>query len=153
MHPVAALKPQNQKFPQPPDLVDVTYRHVSSSRRRQHVDRSFIPAGLGVIEMEGLVEAAAIRGGRLLELVEPLCAQSGVLDVRGLRLPVVVEFDEESVAAAVGAHARRNGLLLRQQRNSLMAIPPLVMSDDAVTQIAQNPARSVREAAHDKVAG
>jgi adenosylmethionine-8-amino-7-oxononanoate aminotransferase len=110
-------------------------------------------ATIGVIEKEGLVEAAAIRGGRLLELVEPLCAQSGVRDVRGLGLVVVVEFDEEPAAAAVGAQSRRNGLLLRQQRNSLMAIPPLVISDDAVTEIAEILARSVREAANSKAGG
>lgn len=102
-------------------------------------------ATLDVIEKESLVSAAAIRGRRLLELVEPLRAHGAVRDVRGLGLVVVVEFDDESRAAAVGAQARRNGLLLRQQRNSLMAIPPLVISDDGVAEIAEIWRRSVGE--------
>jgi adenosylmethionine-8-amino-7-oxononanoate aminotransferase len=102
-------------------------------------------ATLDVIEKERVVEAAAIRGGQLLELVEPLRLHGGVRDVRGLGLVVVVEFDDESTATAVGAQTRRNGLLLRQQRNSLMAIPPLVISDDGVAEIAEIWRRSVRE--------
>lgn len=110
-------------------------------------------ATIAVIEKERLVEAAAIRGGRLLDLAEPLRARSGVRDVRGLGLAVVVEFDEEPLTAAVGAQARRNGLLLRQQRNALMAIPPLVISDDAVTEIVEILTRSMRETADGEVAG
>jgi adenosylmethionine-8-amino-7-oxononanoate aminotransferase len=102
-------------------------------------------ATLDVIEKEHLVGAAATRGGRLLELLQPLRIHHTVQDVRGLGLVVVVEFTDESSATAVAAQARRNGLLLRQQRNSLMAMPPLIITDDGIAEIAHIWRRSVTE--------
>jgi acetylornithine/N-succinyldiaminopimelate aminotransferase len=86
-------------------------------------------AVLDVIEREGLVEAAARMGERLLVgLRERLAAVPGVVEVRGLGLLVAVALAGEWAPRVVDA-CREQGLLVNSVRPDVVRLsPPLTVS-------------------------
>ncbi|GGK95740.1 aspartate aminotransferase family protein [Nocardia jinanensis] len=98
-------------------------------------------ATLDVIESEGLVENAAVRGDQLLAGVR--AAESKAIgDIRGLGLLVGAEFttpdgtpDRETATAAQQLAAEKGLLLLTcgAHMNVVRMIPPLIVSEDQVT--------------------
>ncbi len=93
-------------------------------------------ATIDVIERDGLVGRAEELGSRLLALLRPLTACPTVLDVRGLGLVGVVELDSPQTAGQVAASCLEHGLLVRQQLTSVMVVPPLVVDEAGVKEIA-----------------
>ncbi|WP_328397474.1 aspartate aminotransferase family protein [Nocardia sp. NBC_00416] len=97
-------------------------------------------ATLDVIESEGLVENAAVRGEQLLAGVR--AAESKAIgDIRGLGLLVGAEFttpdgtpDRETATAAQQLAAQKGLLLLTcgAHMNVVRMIPPLIVSDDQI---------------------
>ncbi|WP_327150479.1 aspartate aminotransferase family protein [Nocardia sp. NBC_01329] len=98
-------------------------------------------ATLDVIESEGLVQNAAVRGDQLLAGVR--AAESKAIgDVRGLGLLVGAEFttpdgtpDRETATAAQQLAAEKSLLLLTcgAHMNVVRMIPPLIVSEDQIT--------------------
>jgi adenosylmethionine-8-amino-7-oxononanoate aminotransferase len=94
-------------------------------------------AAIGVIEQQGLVNRAETAGHRLLEMLAPLTRHPHVVDVRGLGLVGVVELDARPTADRVAAGCLERGLLVRQQLNSVMVVPPLIVDDAGIEEIAE----------------
>lgn len=98
-------------------------------------------ATLDVIESEGLVQNAAVRGDQLLAGVR--AAESKAIgDVRGLGLLVGAEFttpdgtpDRETASAAQQLAAEKGLLLLTcgAHMNVVRMIPPLIVSEEQIT--------------------
>ncbi|MFD3706187.1 aspartate aminotransferase family protein [Nocardia sp. NPDC058658] len=97
-------------------------------------------ATLEVIEAEGLVDNAAVRGAQLLAGVEEL-ATKAIGDVRGLGLLVGAEFTtatgepDTATATAAQKSAVDKGLLLLTcgaHMNVVRMIPPLIVTDTQV---------------------
>lgn len=93
-------------------------------------------ATLDVIEKQGLVERSARLGARLLNRLAPLAEADHIVDVRGQGLTLVVETDSADRATSLRAHAQRDGLLLRQHAQTIMAVPPLMIDESGVDEIA-----------------
>lgn len=101
-------------------------------------------ATLGVIEREGLVENARLRGDQLREGLAGLARRSPhIADVRGYGLMIGVEFTDPDnsprpdLAAATQARAVQEGLLLLTcgtRANVVRVIPPLNVSVPEVEQ-------------------
>ncbi|SDT80600.1 aminotransferase class III-fold pyridoxal phosphate-dependent enzyme [Actinoplanes derwentensis] len=91
---------------------------------------------LAILKTDRLAENAAARGGELLVLLESLADLPGVHDVRGLGLVVTVEFTSETLAERAEKLAREAGVILRRQRQHLMAIPPLIIDESGVKTLA-----------------
>ncbi|HET6215311.1 MAG TPA: aminotransferase class III-fold pyridoxal phosphate-dependent enzyme [Micromonosporaceae bacterium] len=94
-------------------------------------------AAISVLEQQGLVARAAALGSRLLALLEPLTGGPHVVDVRGLGLVGVVEMDTPEAADRVNAGCLARGLLVRQQLTSIMVVPPLIIDEAGVDEIAE----------------
>lgn len=90
-------------------------------------------ATLDVIEEEGLVERAATLGARLLEELTGIFGDG----VRGLGLLVGVELSVP-LAQELAAEALERGLLINNATASVIRLcPPLIISDDDVTEAVQ----------------
>lgn len=83
-------------------------------------------ATIEIIQTEDLIKNSLHRGVQLLDLIKNLYSCKEVVDIRGIGLVVVVEFENEHKASKVLNQALLNGLLIRQQRQALMLIPPLM---------------------------
>ncbi len=102
-------------------------------------------ATLDVIERDGLVERAEQVGGLLLDHMVSLCRHEEVTDVRGLGLALVIETSSFDAATRLRGRIEENGLLVRQQGQVLMAVPPLMVDNEGVAAIAERLYRSVAE--------
>jgi adenosylmethionine-8-amino-7-oxononanoate aminotransferase len=149
--PIAAVHVQQRihdTFDKDPVIGGLRYGHTTSGHP---VACAAALATLDVIEKEGLVERAEHFGGVLLDRLSWLIDVPGVTDVRGLGLIFVVEMSSTQAAARVLTRARDQGLLLRQQGQAVMAVPPLIIDDDGIDVIVDRLERSVAaEAAHDE---
>lgn len=94
-------------------------------------------ATLGVIEREGLVDNARVRGGELLAQLTPLQAAPSVLDVRGAGLIVVIEMAEYDAATELVRACQDRGVMVRQQGNAVLVCPPLTLTSEEVLTIAE----------------
>src|SRR5579863_2179741 len=108
---------------------------------------------VGIIEREGLVERAAVKGKQLLEALEELRNLPNVGDVRGLGMMCGVELvtDKSTKAPALGLGARvareanARGLLIRARPGSpdpaigdtLCFSPPLMTPDETLKRIPE----------------
>jgi adenosylmethionine-8-amino-7-oxononanoate aminotransferase len=109
-------------------------------------------ANVAIMEREGLAEAAATKGRRLLEGLRTLMEHPVVGDVRGLGLMCAVELVEDRAtrAPSVGpggrviAEARRRGLFTRIRGgargdtpvgDTICLAPPLTTSDEQLDRI------------------
>ena len=108
---------------------------------------------VGIIEQDGLVERAAVQGGKLLGALDELRNLPNVGDVRGLGMMCGVELvtDKSSKAPAIGLgprvarEAMARGLLLRIRAGSadpaigdtICLAPPLMTPEDTLDRIPQ----------------
>ncbi|HZM75519.1 MAG TPA: aminotransferase class III-fold pyridoxal phosphate-dependent enzyme [Candidatus Limnocylindrales bacterium] len=104
-------------------------------------------ATIDVLEREGLVDRAATMGARLVSGLEHLMSDPHVVDVRGLGLVAVVELNRPQAAERVSAGCLERGLLVRQQLTSIMVVPPLVIDEAGIDEIADVLAAAVPAAA------
>jgi adenosylmethionine-8-amino-7-oxononanoate aminotransferase len=93
-------------------------------------------ATLDVIEKEDLAERSRYLGARLLGRLAPLAGDGEVCDVRGLGLVLTVEMSSVDAANRLMLRAQDAGLLLRQQGQAVMAVPPLIIDDRGADEIA-----------------
>jgi len=93
-------------------------------------------ATLDVIEREGLVERAERLGGVLLEGLSRF-DHDDVVYVRGLGLALAMETSSMEAATRLRERFARNGLLVRQQAQVLMAVPPLILDDEGAAEMLQ----------------
>jgi adenosylmethionine-8-amino-7-oxononanoate aminotransferase len=102
-------------------------------------------ATLDVIESEGLVERADEVGIRLLERMTPLVNHPDVVDARGLGLALVLETTSPDAATRLVRRIADHGVLVRQQGPVIMAVPPLIIDDEAAATVAEGFERAVAE--------
>jgi putrescine aminotransferase len=103
-------------------------------------------ATLDIIEREGLVEAAASKGKKLLDGLKQLSSMESVGDVRGLGLMCGVEFVEDKATKRPFASARKMGARIQQEcyRRGLasrikddiyLLAPPFVVTDAEIDRM------------------
>ncbi|MFE0104620.1 aspartate aminotransferase family protein [Streptomyces sp. NPDC059009] len=134
--PLAALSTTEavyQSFVADPLLGGLRYGHTTGGHA---VACAVAVAVLDVIEEQQLVAASASLGRELLAGLLPLLDHPEVSDVRGLGLVATVECHRSEFAAELVAAARRRGVLLRAQGRSAMAIPPLVIDQGGIVELA-----------------
>jgi putrescine---pyruvate transaminase len=101
---------------------------------------------LDILEREGLVEAAAVKGKRLLEGLRQLSSLNSVGDVRGLGLMAGVEFVEDKAtkkafpaARKFGARVQKEcyqrGLVSRIKDDIYMLAPALTVSNAEIDRM------------------
>jgi adenosylmethionine-8-amino-7-oxononanoate aminotransferase len=101
---------------------------------------------LDIIEREGLVEAAARKGKKLMDGLKQFSSMESVGDVRGLGLMCGVEFVEDKAtkrpfpsARKMGARVQqecyRRGLVSRIKDDIYMLAPPFVVTDAEIDRI------------------
>ncbi|MEM9068576.1 MAG: aminotransferase [Myxococcota bacterium] len=110
-------------------------------------------ANLNVIEQEGLVENARLRGDRLhAQLRERLGSHPKVGEIRGRGLLAAVEFTngprvpfgaEAQIAAKVAAAARAHGVIVRPLGSAVAMAPPLILTDHDVDRLVDALGRAV----------
>ncbi|GLZ38119.1 aspartate aminotransferase family protein [Actinokineospora sp. NBRC 105648] len=129
---VSARARVHDEFRNDPVVGGLRYGHTTSGHA---LGVTAALACLDVLEKDRLVERADELGGRMLRRLAALSDLDGVLDVRGLGLILVVQTPSAEHAAAVLARGRRAGVLLRQQGDAVMVVPPLTVDDEAATEI------------------
>jgi putrescine---pyruvate transaminase len=103
-------------------------------------------ATLDIIEREGLVEAAAHKGKKLLDGLKQLSGLDAVGDVRGLGLMCGIEFVEDKATkkafpparkfgAKVQQECYRRGLVSRIKDDIYMLAPPFVITDEEIDRM------------------
>ena len=103
-------------------------------------------ATLDIIEREGLVEAAARKGKKLLENLKQLSSMDCVGDIRGKGLMCGVEFVEDKAtkrafpaARKMGARVQqecyRRGLVSRIKDDIYLFAPPFVVTDEELDRM------------------
>lgn len=103
-------------------------------------------ANLDIIEREGLVEAAAALGARLLNGLEQLCTLPHVGDVRGIGLMCAVELVEDrsskkpfdasrKVGERMVAECARRGLVSRGRGDMYFLAPPFITTESQIDRM------------------
>jgi adenosylmethionine-8-amino-7-oxononanoate aminotransferase len=96
-------------------------------------------ANIDILEREGLLDAAARKGKKLLDGLRQLSSLDVVGDVRGLGLMAGVEFKGFPPAQKFGARVQKEcykrGLVSRIKDDIYMLAPPLVISDSDIDRI------------------
>jgi adenosylmethionine-8-amino-7-oxononanoate aminotransferase len=96
-------------------------------------------ANIDILEREGLIDAAARKGKKLLDGLRQLSSLDVVGDVRGLGLMAGVEFKGFPPAQKFGARVQKEcykrGLVSRIKDDIYMLAPPLVISDSDIDRI------------------
>ena len=100
-----------------------------------------------MLEKENLLDRAEQLGAVLRDGLAGLTELDQVVDVRGLGLLAVVEMSSPEVAALVLARARDRGLLLRQQANAVLLVPPLVVDQNGLDAMQERTALAVSQVA------
>jgi len=101
---------------------------------------------LDIIEREGLVEAAARKGKKLLDGLKQLASLESVGDIRGLGLMCGIEFVEDratkkpfpparKMGARVQQECNRRGLVSRIKDDIYMLAPPFVVTDAEIDRM------------------
>src|ERR1035437_2802745 len=102
-------------------------------------------ATLDIVEQDGLVENARLRGDELLELLAPLAGTQSVRDVRGLGLVVTLEAKDAGTAAGLARQAQARGLLVRQQGEAVLVVPPMIISAHETQMVASRMTDAVED--------
>src|SRR6266478_1393232 len=103
-------------------------------------------ATLDIIEREGLVEAAARKGKKLMDGLKQFSSMESVGDVRGLGLMCGVEFVEDKatkkpfpparkMGARVQQECNRRGLVSRIKEDIYLLAPPFVVTDAEIDRM------------------
>jgi putrescine aminotransferase len=101
---------------------------------------------LDILEREGLVEAAARKGKKLLDGLKQLASLESVGDIRGLGLMCGIEFVEDKgtkkpfpparkMGARVQQECTRRGLVSRIKDDIYMLAPPFVVTDAEIDRM------------------
>jgi adenosylmethionine-8-amino-7-oxononanoate aminotransferase len=101
---------------------------------------------LDIIEREGLVEAAARKGKKLLDGLKQLASLESVGDIRGLGLMCGIEFVEDKatkkpfppdrkMGARVQQECSRRGLVSRIKDDIYVLAPPFVVTDAEIDRM------------------
>lgn len=101
-------------------------------------------ANLDVIENEGLLEAAKVRGAALLARLRELEELPIVGEVRGVGMMLAIELvaDKETReplpmhAAPQDVIRRESGVIVRECGHNIVLSPPLVMTDEETAEVA-----------------
>lgn len=94
-------------------------------------------ATLDILEKENLLERAQNYGHLLLKKFESYEGIGEILDVRGFGLILVIEMATLDSATKMRELTEMNGLLVRQNGQSIMVVPPLVINDAEINNIIQ----------------
>ena len=117
--------------------------------RGQVADLSGAPLGqvtIDILEREGLVEAAARKGEKLLAALKQLGSLESVGDIRGLGLMCGIEFVEDKATKKPFPPARKMGVRVQQECNRrglvsrikddiYMLAPPFVVTDAEIDRM------------------
>jgi adenosylmethionine-8-amino-7-oxononanoate aminotransferase len=145
--PIAAVTVSrhiHDSFANDPVIGGLRYGHTTSGHA---LGCAAALATLDVIEREGLLQRTSELGAALVGKLGPLAGACGVIDVRGLGLIAVLDLASVDAATRLRARAREHGLLLRQQGQALMAVPPLTIDERGVDGIADRVASAVQASA------
>jgi adenosylmethionine-8-amino-7-oxononanoate aminotransferase len=121
-----------QQFRRDPVYGGLRYGHTTSGHA---VACAVALEVIRIIKDEGLVLNARERGADLLAGLCQLTGHPDVVDVRGQGLVVVIECVSPESAARLRTALQGNGVLLRQQMSSLLAVPPLVIDAAGVSEM------------------
>jgi adenosylmethionine-8-amino-7-oxononanoate aminotransferase len=124
-------------------IAGLRYGHTTSGHA---VGCAAALATLDVIEREDLLRGTRQLGALLVERLGPLSADDAVVDVRGLGLVGILEMASPEEATRLRGRALEHGLLLRQQGNAVMAVPPLTIDEHGIHEIAQRLESAVTDA-------
>ena len=102
-------------------------------------------ANINIIEQEGLVEAAAVKGSYFINRLNDLAVQHPIVgDVRGMGLLVAIELDSKFTIDDKGLgdwlvnSFKDNGLLLRTLGSRIIQMsPPLCITETEIDIIVQ----------------
>lgn len=134
MAAVAATSTLRESFKHEPVSQGFRYGHTTGGHA---VASAVANAVLDVIADEHLIANAATQGVTLLKGLSRFRTYPGVVDVRGLGLATAIETDALETSAAIVQAARRHGLMIKQQRNIVLVVPPLVITADETAELIQ----------------
>ncbi|MES2998995.1 MAG: aspartate aminotransferase family protein [Pseudomonadota bacterium] len=86
-------------------------------------------ATLDIIDKDELVQKASYFGSVLMDAFSDRIGVGHVVDVRNFGLVLVIEMSSFEIASRLIKHARSEGVLLRQQGEALMVVPPLTIDE------------------------
>jgi len=101
---------------------------------------------LRIIDEQRLCANAEARGEQLLTALAPAAELPGIADVRGVGLVVTVEFATESSATRAAELAFESGVVVRRQGRHLMAVPPLIIDERGIAELACRMLGAIRRA-------
>lgn len=119
-------------FEADPILHGLRYGHTNSGHA---VSCTAALATLDVLEKEKLTEKAQIYGATLLEKFAGFAGVEDIVDVRGFGLVLVLDMISMQAASHLRDRAASFGLLLRQNNNVLMLVPPLIVDKEGINLI------------------
>ncbi len=109
-------------------------------------------ATLDVIKEDDIVARAANAGNRLAAMLQPLHDVEQIRDVRYLGMIHAVEFRPDSGtptrARKVQAGMHKRGYLLRPLGDVIYLMPPLIISDQELQELAQALIETIEEICH-----
>jgi adenosylmethionine-8-amino-7-oxononanoate aminotransferase len=138
---VAATSTIKESFGQEPVLQGLRYGHTTGGHAVACAVASTV---LDVIADENLVANAAVQGATILAALQDLLSHPVVADIRGVGLVAAIEAESPESAAAIVAAARRERLIMRQQGNLAMVIPPLTITTDEIAEMVSKIRAAVR---------
>lgn len=86
-------------------------------------------ATLDIIDKDELVQKASYFGSVLMDAFSDRVGIGHVVDVRNFGLVLVIEMSSFEIASRLIKYARSEGVLLRQQGEVLMVVPPLTIDE------------------------
>jgi len=130
----AATSTLRESFKHEPVTQGFRYGHTTGGHA---VASAVANAVLDVITDEDLVANAATQGAALLEGLSRFRTHPGVVDVRGLGLATAIETDALETSGAIVRAARRHGLMIKQQRDIVLVVPPLTITSDETAELVK----------------
>lgn len=133
--PITAVSVKDKiynSFTQDPILQGLRYGHTTSGHATAC---AAAVASLDYLQSNSLSESAAVLGKKLLSKILQYENYNNVVDIRGLGLIVVIEMIDSQTASELRAKAQLNGLLMKQNNESLMIVPPLTIDDKGIDWI------------------
>lgn len=128
-------------FPRDELMGGLRYGHTTSGHA---VSSAAALANIAVIERDGLVENARDRGAELLTRLLPVQDTPNVLDVRGQGLIVAIEMETMPDGAELVGKCQAQRVLVRQQYNAVLVVPPLTVTSDEIAAVAERILRAAR---------
>lgn len=135
--PITAVTVQERihdTFVRDPILGGLRYGHTTSGHA---VSCAAALATLDLLESGQLAERAERHGKVLLDKIRAHEDAPDVVDVRGFGLVIVLQMNSEVAASRLVSRAESKGLLLRQNGEVVMVVPPLTIDSEGIDAIAE----------------